>query len=183
MRPYPRRIKYEVGKRFHSYIIVSPLPTKQTDCGRTYTQWLCLCDCGVKFANTTKQIQKGRKSCGCLRDRSQFKNKSDREVIGNTKLFHYQAGAKRRGIPWDLPKDQFVDMLFSKCSYCEQEPYLLVKRTNHEALVNGVDRRDSSLGYSLENCVSCCKFCNFAKNSSTEEEFMKWIGRVKCLGL
>lgn len=43
---------------------------------------------------------------------------------------------------------------------------------------NGLDRRDNAQGYTLENTVPCCKFCNFAKNVYSEEDFIGWINRL-----
>ena len=43
---------------------------------------------------------------------------------------------------------------------------------------NGIDRIDSSKGYTVENSVPCCKYCNTAKNTMSVDEFLKWIGRV-----
>ena len=44
--------------------------------------------------------------------------------------------------------------------------------------VNGIDRVDSSKGYVEDNVVSCCKYCNTAKNTMSRDEFFKWIKRV-----
>ena len=44
--------------------------------------------------------------------------------------------------------------------------------------INGIDRIDSNKGYSFDNVVACCKYCNGAKNTMTQEEFKEWIKRV-----
>jgi 5-methylcytosine-specific restriction endonuclease McrA len=36
---------------------------------------------------------------------------------------------------------------------------------------NGIDRKNNSLEYTLENCVPCCRQCNFAKQGLSEIEF------------
>lgn len=38
--------------------------------------------------------------------------------------------------------------------------------------------KDNSKGYTLENVVTCCKFCNYAKHTSTYEDFIKWLDRL-----
>ena len=39
-----------------------------------------------------------------------------------------------------------------------------------------VSREDAELAvYEFENCVPCCKYCNFAKNDMSYDEFKKWI--------
>lgn len=44
---------------------------------------------------------------------------------------------------------------------------------------NGLDRIDSTKKHTLDNCVPCCKFCNFAKSKLSFEEFQSWINRIK----
>ena len=43
---------------------------------------------------------------------------------------------------------------------------------------NGVDRVDSSLGYIEENCVPCCKFCNYAKRALPVDVFIGWARQL-----
>lgn len=180
MRKYPRRIKYEIGQRYHWFIIINEAPNKISKIGRTYTCWECLCDCGNKFIATTKQIQKGiRKSCGCMSVSNRYKRMSSEEVVGTAKFNHYKSGAKRRGIPWKLTKEQFVDLIYKNCNYCGLEPSLISKSSKHVAKVNGVDRIDSDGEYILSNCVTCCKSCNCAKGDMPLQEFLLWIERLK----
>jgi len=40
------------------------------------------------------------------------------------------------------------------------------------------DRMDNTKGYSLENSVPCCKFCNLTKNDTSFIEFINWIRTV-----
>ena len=67
------------------------------------------------------------------------------------------------------------------CFYCNclpaKECYTETRTSLY--IYNGVDRRDNSLGYILNNCVSCCSSCNFAKNNKTEEEFLIWAQNFK----
>lgn len=182
VRPYPRRHVYKEGDKFFSFLIVAAAPAIRTKCGRTYTAWNCRCDCGTIFTTTTKQIRKGiRKSCGCLSQRNRFKSLTTSEVIVTAKLNHYRNSAKRRSLTWSLTRNAFEHLLFGKCVYCGQSPNQLIKTVNHSALVNGIDRVDNTLGYVEENCVSCCKFCNYAKGASSLKEFKEWLERIRCL--
>jgi hypothetical protein len=60
-------------------------------------------------------------------------------------------------------------MIFLPCFYC-----------GHSEIygVNGVDRKDNAVGYTLENSVPCCATCNFAKRQMTVAEFIAWVDRV-----
>lgn len=76
------------------------------------------------------------------------------------KKIAYVAGAKTRGYEWNLTDGQFRDLYTGDCYYCGEEN------------ANGIDRVDNQLGYSPENCESCCKFCNRAKMDESMETFI-----------
>ena len=44
--------------------------------------------------------------------------------------------------------------------------------------MNGIDRVDSSKGYTLDNCVPCCSICNTMKLNYTLQEFSDHITKV-----
>lgn len=105
-----------------------------------------------------------------------------------------RSNAKSRGIAVDLTMEKFVEYSKLNCFYCLSDP----KPTNPFAsagptyrkystwefrkdvvvYVNGLDRIDSSLGYTEENIVSCCETCNFMKSDLTYGEFMNHIEKL-----
>lgn len=68
------------------------------------------------------------------------------------KLSKYKFNAKKRGFAWNLTDEQFSTFWQKPCNYCGDKIETL-----------GVDRVDSSKGYSLDNVVSCCEVCNRVK--------------------
>ena len=85
--------------------------------------------------------------------------------------------------------ERFKKLSKSKCKYCGAEYSKVIedrlnesksqKRLSEEILkINGIDRLDSSIGYTNENSVTCCKTCNFAKNTLSESEFYSWIKKI-----
>lgn len=64
----------------------------------------------------------------------------------------YKASAKNRGIPFNLTLEEFLTFWQGACSYCGDTIATI-----------GIDRVDSSIGYTLENCVPCCTMCNYIK--------------------
>lgn len=84
---------------------------------------------------------------------------------------------------WELSLDDFSKLIHSKCFYCGEEPSSdniwnkSGKRTtqDEEFLSNGIDRIDSSIGYTKDNCVPCCKICNRMKSDLSLEDFRKHI--------
>jgi hypothetical protein len=82
----------------------------------------------------------------------------------------FKRAARERGIEVLISyKDWLTIITNSFCHYCKG------------ALPNkgsGIDRIDSSAGYVLENCRSCCGTCNTAKFRMTDPEFKLWIIKV-----
>jgi len=44
--------------------------------------------------------------------------------------------------------------------------------------VNGVDRINSNIGYEINNVVSCCSKCNYAKHMMNKKEFLNWVEKI-----
>lgn len=170
---------YDVGQRYNNFVIIKKYSNKITKTGRIARCWECLCDCGKLFIITSKQIHRGQKSCGCLSVSGRFHKFPTKLAIGNLRFNHYKQSAVSRNLSWELTKEEFSELLYSNCHYCHSEPLTLVKSRDHEIMVNGVDRVDSNIGYTTNNCVACCKFCNRAKSDATLEEFTAWLKRVK----
>jgi hypothetical protein len=82
----------------------------------------------------------------------------------NAKLSASKDQAHKRCLIWDLTDDQAKDMMTSECTYCG---FL-----NLDLITNGIDRLDSSKGYTPENCVPCCKDCNYLKGTYDPVSFL-----------
>jgi predicted nucleic acid-binding Zn-ribbon protein len=173
---YNRKI-YSIGQRYNSFVIVKATKSIVIDKDKHYTRWECLCDCGNIFSITTKQINRGQKSCGCHKFKSRFRKKlSDEQANLRKVINYYKTGAKRRKISWKLTEEQATILLKGNCQYCNKEPNRVINYLKHckSSLVSGIDRIDSNGDYSIDNCVSCCKICNRAKLDSSIQEFEEW---------
>ncbi len=97
-------------------------------------------------------------------------NKKAKKWRKNNPLLHkfkeYKNSAKRRGVFFPLTIETFENIIKEPCHYCGKH------------YSNGIDRKDNSQGYLLENCLSCCGYCNRAKYTRTYEEFMFWVERL-----
>jgi hypothetical protein len=49
-------------------------------------------------------------------------------------------------------------------------------------VANGIDRVDNTKGYSVDNCVPCCRRCNVAKADMTPDQFLGWASLVAHFG-
>lgn len=109
------------------------------------------------------------------------------EAAFNRLLGIYKDSAKRRGLKWELTKEQFKNLTSSNCHYCGTPPEQIVKgansikgkyKLNGQYLNNGVDRKDSKKSYQIDNCVSCCKYCNIGKNDQSYKDYLDRIKRI-----
>lgn len=135
----------------------------------------CICVCGHEVLAIRDDLKsKSTVSCGCHRIRSA-------EHIEYTK---YKRNAKSRKLSFELTTDEFNSLINNNCFYCGTAPsrkisnHAKAEHLQRKAIVNGIDRLDSSLGYIKTNCVSCCFECNSAKMDLTVKEFMDMIRRI-----
>lgn len=144
--------------------------------------WKCKCECGNVCEKSTHQLtgKRGAKSCGCLR-KSMYKPKNPKEVAVKCLIAHYKQGAKDRNLKFELNNSDFENIIFDNCYYCNSEPqnkYIVYKYNDTYIKYNGIDRIDSSKGYTKDNIVPCCKICNIAKHNMSQNEFFLWIKQV-----
>lgn len=94
--------------------------------------------------------------------------------------YDYLYNANRRGIELELSFEEFIEIASKKCYYCNREPDRVEKSkyNNGDFIFSGVDRLDSSLDYTIANCVPCCSKCNVAKNALTYKEFLELVENI-----
>lgn len=156
-----------IGRRFGKLTVVRVVGRKNYPFG-TRLQFECLCDCGATTLAESGSIH-NRKSCGCIMRRAPG------EVAFNQLLLHYRRAAVHRGLKWKLTTSDFRKLIQSNCFYCGVAPSRTYKPTSSKDTLtcNGVDRRDSAVGYLKRNCVSCCSRCNMAKGVMSAEAFIE----------
>jgi hypothetical protein len=71
-----------------------------------------------------------------------------------------KSSARTRKIEYHLTDEEALSILNERCYYC------------NSSNVVGIDRMDSSKGYTLDNSVACCSMCNYMKNVYTKEMFI-----------
>lgn len=103
--------------------------------------------------------------------------------VFNRYLYIYKRNAKSRGYNWELTDDEFELLIKQPCHYCGAEPKIFpslekYNKTNSPYLVNGVDRKDNTLGYTKDNCVTCCPRCNQMKMSESYNDFLEHIHKI-----
>jgi len=138
--------------------------------------WLCRCVCGREIVVPGGHLRYDmRKSCGCRSERFI-------EASGIKKIFSsYKTGAKKRNLTFELSLEKFSFLLKSNCRYCGSHPKQILKRQKSrktQLIYNGIDRIDNKEGYTEENSVSCCMYCNRSKSDLTLQEWKQYIERI-----
>lgn len=151
--------------------------------GQTY--WKCLCDCGKEVIVAAANLNRGSsQSCGCKKGYLiSLKTGMDPSELAYHTLYNdYKSGAKIKHNDFDLTYESFKKIITDKCFYCGVPPKLSKTASNllgkATVLYNGVDRKDNNLGYYIDNCVTACSDCNYAKKAKSYQDFMDWLNRI-----
>jgi hypothetical protein len=155
-------------QRFGMLLAIERLP-RYKNTARTY--YRCRCDCGNERIIPHSHLQQRIiRSCGCRRATPyEFRLFASRSTVINKLWSSYRHKAKKRKILWELTKPEFDRLLSKPCRYCGYQD---------ESKIMGIDRKVGQKGYTVKNCVSCCRDCNFAKNSKNVDEFLLWANRL-----
>ena len=143
--------------------------------------WLCKCTCGnEKLVEGSHLRRKKIVSCGCYHNEIARQGLISGEARSNTLYTSYRWSARKRGIYFDLNKEDFLFLTKQNCFYCGAVPFQVLKQRHStgEYVYNGIDRIDSSKGYTIDNVVTCCGRCNEAKWDTDQQDFLAWVERV-----
>lgn len=185
----PRPSKLSIGDSVGSLFEVKDVVPQNTT-GK-HTKYVVVCKlCQSETVKTLSTLQKAR-SCGCQKRNSSLwksagaKNRTWQLPSGqaafNSLYASYKNRALRAGKQFELSIEHFSALTKQPCSYCGSEPSQVIKglgKTSGDYTYNGIDRVDSSKGYTPENVVPCCKLCNFMKLDHNKDEFLQHIKKI-----
>lgn len=141
--------------------------------------WVCRCLCGNIKEIRDQNLHNGHsKSCGCLHKNIIRKNMYESSI--KSIIRRYKDGAKRRNLEFLLTYDECVSIFIQNCYYCNDKPNQINKHPDFYGnfIYTGIDRIDNTKGYFLENCVPCCKLCNWMKRDLPYKEFLDKIKKI-----
>lgn len=141
-------------------------------------KYFCRCDCGgTRLVKGFELWRKVISHCGC---KNIYSSLDRGESSKNSIISSYRLSAKKRGLVYEL--DNFlVETLFKDyCYYCNSPPTTRRKLPGcfGSFIFNGIDRVDNKKGYTLENSVPCCKFCNQSKGVDSVAKFLTKIEQI-----
>jgi hypothetical protein len=180
-----KRFRSLVNKRFERLLVLAEDRIQYQN--KSEAAWKCLCDCGKVVLATSHALETHHiRSCGCLkiallkiRDANLVLPEKQGQI--NHVIAGYQRAAAKRNLEWALTGRHCVDLLQASCHWCGSPPNTKHKPNKYQEpfIHSGIDRLDSSKGYTINNCVSACWICNRAKGTLSEKEFIEWIYRLQ----
>lgn len=151
-------------------------------CKTVYSVWGANIRSGL-----SKQCAKCGNGHGHELQKGQIRTKRTPEESAYHYLYNQlKKGAKKRNLKWELTREQVRRLVTSSCAYSGHAPSLICFPLKHQGLSRkneteakivrgGIDRVDSSKGYTMDNVVPCCTTCNTAKMSMSAEAFEKYL--------
>lgn len=169
-----RTIDKYVGKKYGFWTVLS-----YSHRLRKKVYFTCQCDCGTIKPVFIHDMRNGtNKSCGCYKPPCRL---PPGEAALTILINVYRCAARKRGHAFDLTRDEFRAIVSQNCFYCENLPSMqtrVIEYNSSPFVYNGIDRVDNDLGYTFENCVPCCRSCNFKKGKITKELVYKVYHRL-----
>lgn len=112
-----------------------------------------------------------------------YKGRSDQDTLRKCYLWFcthtYKRRAKMKNLEFTLSDDEFISLVTSDCAYCGKDWKSETRRVHNNTIkMLTVDRVNSKLGYSSDNCVSACKRCNTIKMDIPYDE---WINHLRLI--
>lgn len=142
--------------------------------GNTLTDKSICVDCGNEFEKFLTKYNKESKRCIKCNEsqknqdakRTNRERNYKKEYMKNKSVHysHYIKRANKRNLLFELTFEEFSELVIKECYYCHHKV---------DTEVNGIDRINNSLGYTLENSVPCCEICNRMKHEYHPEYFIE----------
>jgi hypothetical protein len=111
-------------------------------------------------------------------DAKNWRDKNNTKVFDNNEYkknsiqinySNYIRNANYKNLEFNITIENFNEIVKNPCYYC---------RILQPKGFNGIDRKDQTKGYIVDNCVSCCKMCNYIKGSLNDDIFVRRIEHI-----
>src|SRR5208282_3209144 len=114
------------------------------------------CICGTEKPVEGHSLRRGiTESCGCCADHTHS------SLLPHQSVYNFLvANSNKQGHYISLTFEEFLRFTeIKECHYCGA----LLTWREFGGRIYQLDRKNNTVGYIAENCVACCKFCNYAK--------------------
>lgn len=143
------------------------------------------CECGTKVSGPSHYVdsrisrclKNGNVGCRDCNKLIRLNNLSETDLYKPVyrKTKH---SAKVRNKKFKLSLKQCIKLYKQDCHYCGKSPDNAHNTHLRIITYQGIDRMDPELGYTYDNCVPCCKTCNYAKHVLGYSEFLELVSKI-----
>lgn len=143
------------------------------------------CSCGHISVSTIANLERSKFCKNCIPRVGTFKSG---DITGFRRLLNRYRYSKIGRKCFKLSVKKFRELTSSNCYYCNSLPNYISKIEISKNkppkgkglpyIYNGIDRLDSSKGYTNNNVVPCCGKCNKAKLDMSVKEFKEHIIKI-----
>ena len=150
--------KREPGEIINGNTLIKRLPSRK---------WEAKCKCGAIRVCSPCDLERYNSCANCYDRTNDKRFKLDEETKNlKYKLQYYKRHAKARELTWELSDNEVLTIINKNCYYCGID------------FSNGIDRVENSIGYTVDNVVPCCSFCNHAKKNHSKQDFINAVKRI-----
>lgn len=176
--------KDETNKKYGKLTVLSRVANDKYGNAR----WKCKCECGKYHTTNSAPLRNGACiSCGCAK--KEYINRRSGEAPLKNNYSRYKHGAIERKLEFKISLEQFKIIITQNCHYCGIIPnnkkyayhrtrYSKGKESDEYIIAHGIDRKDNNKGYTIENCLPCCKMCNGMKSKLSYNDFIEQIKKI-----
>lgn len=161
----PSRLKREPNAG--TYCSMHCLHAGRTKRRRDGDLYECIVCHGFLAADAFSESCRGGPDSRCKACKAAFRRKHSRTTRG--RFVFAQEVARRRSHVWALAEAEYGELIAGgRCTYCDG---------TLDPTGIGLDRKDSSRGYTADNVTPCCGMCNRIKSDDFSSEEMLVLGR------
>jgi hypothetical protein len=180
----PPKRKNLVGKKWQYFEVIEKIGSRG-ESGKQSIYWKCLCRCGNIKELSTKDIKsENRISCGCIYQELDYRQKHGNwrgfQEIPGKYWSQLKRGAKNRNIEFNISIEDIWNKFIQQDRKCALSNIELVFPTSLR-LSNGtasLDRKDSTIGYTVDNIQWIHKDINFMKQEYNQEYFVEICKKI-----
>lgn len=158
-----------LNKKFNSFTVIKLVVNRILPNGLRRVEWKCQCECG-EYKNIRETRLKSGKFISCNGCHS-------KESISSQFFCRMRNGAKQRNIEFNITAKEMYEILENqdfKCVFTGEQLFVSEKSIGNASL----DRKNSNIGYTKDNCQWIHKNINIIKNSFSNEQFLSMCKQV-----
>jgi len=169
------KVMYKKGDAVSSNLIYLEEDPERTTSNHRYFK--VQCTCGEIFSTRVDRKDAPCKKCS-LKQKRETLTESNKAALVNNIFQSYKRNAIARGYNFSLDYSAFKSLIERNCYYCGVLPNNKLVSGYKSMHYNGIDRKDNTLGYEGDNCVTCCGKCNMMKNKYSHDDFILHIKSI-----